>query len=129
MRLGLRVETDSQWGLAEQQGRQAGHVHVAGVALKAPHAIAYANHGRWLADCPFNCGGARMVQPGVDFWCPFCGSADAGGQAVPVDWPVDTDQIDAVLMFRGMERFRNWYPGETIAKLRQENRDHGQRVS
>lgn len=128
MTLLLRVETDDQWSLAERQGRDYGHTHIPGVALKAAHAIAYVNHGRWLADCPFNCGGARMVQPNVDFWCVFCGNADAGGQSVPVDWPGNPDQIEEVLKYRQLERYRNWTPGETIAKLREENQDNGQRV-
>jgi hypothetical protein len=124
----MRVETVEQYQLAERQGRDYGHTHVPGVALKAPHAIAYVNHGRWLADCPFNCGGARMVQPNVDFWCVFCGNAEAGGQGVPVDWPSDAVQVDDVLRYRALERYRNWIPGETIAVLRKENQDNGQRV-
>jgi hypothetical protein len=129
MPLLLRVETVDQFALAEKQGLEYGHIHVPGVAVGTPHAVAYVNHGRWLADCPFGCGGARMVQPNVPFWCVFCGNAGAGGQSVPVDWPGDPAAIEAVLKLRDLERFRNWFPWETVTNLRNENRDHGVRIS
>lgn len=70
-----------------------------------------------------------MVQPGVDFWCPFCGNVEVDGKGVVVVWPADAADIDAMLRFRSLERNRNWIPGETLAKLRKENRDNGQRTA
>lgn len=95
--------------------RNYGRERPLGVLLDG-EVVARAEHGRWLADCP--CGGARLVQPGVAFWC-----ADCGHGPVPVRWPDDREAIDAVLMARPIGN-RHWFPNETLDDLRNENRAH-----
>lgn len=56
-------------------------------------AVPYANHGRWVVDCPNECGNAWEVRPGqlrYQCWVP----ADASGRAAigcgaefAISWP------------------------------------------
>ena len=89
------------------------------------------NEGRWLADCPAGCGGALIVtmQPAL-FICVECGSTENGGNWYTVRLPPNKVAIEAVLLLRPASRpdhatTRNWIPGETVAQLKQENRDQG----
>lgn len=76
---------------------------------------AYANHGRWVADCP--CGGAELVGDG-DMVCGSCGLVHE------VDWPEDRKRIEGLLRVRPALN-QNWLPGETVEMLAAENIDSG----
>lgn len=95
---------------------------------KASPAVAYANHGRWVADCPNpTCSAAMLVEEGEPFMCGECFNRDAGGAWRPVAWPKDADALDAELAERPGEANRNWRPGESLADLARESADHGVR--
>lgn len=101
-------------------------------ALVTNHARAYVNHGRWIADCPYDCGSATKLEPGeVIFQCSECFTV------AQVDWPGNADDIWSALMERRAPRFRNWFPsnhvlalkagcphGQTVAQLREETAEH-----
>lgn len=92
-----------------------------GVDLKGPKAVAYVNHGRWLADCPLGDGEARLVNPAYEFFCIGCGNTFA------VLWPdaKTMKQITKVLEQRPASGSQNWYPHESVADLTAENADRG----
>lgn len=92
---------------------------------KAVPAIAYVNHGRWVADCPTGCGGAMLVEPDMPFVCGNCFNAELHGKWRAVLWPDDKAGIETELEKRPLPHTANWLPGETVADLRRENREHG----
>ncbi len=69
-------------------------------------ARAYANQGRWVADCPRPyCGSAELLVPWQpQFHCRAC-HAEA-----PCEWPADAEGITTVLAARGNPRWMNWFP-------------------
>lgn len=67
----------------------------------APKAIAYVNHGRWVADCPLNDGGARRLKPGLDFFCIECGNTFA------VEWPDKKTMDDVTASLGGIPGVAN----------------------
>jgi len=81
---------------------------------------AYVNHGRWVANCP-NCNG------GI-FGPPAHGSHDQTGACLDCGWvytldyPVQAQAIERLLLLRPKPDNRNWLPGETVADLARENR-------
>lgn len=77
---------------------------------------AYANHGRWVADCP--CGGAELVREDQPMLCGSCGEIRA------VVWPVNADDVEALLERRPDRRNQNWRPNEPVAGLAVENERH-----
>lgn len=97
------------------------------------HARAYVNWGKWIADCPMDCGSALALEARqVAYACPEC-----KGVAL-VSWPDNVDEITDVLAERPVPRTRNWYPsghdlalrfgmphGQSVSELREEARDHG----
>lgn len=89
-----------------------------------PVAVAYVNHGRWLADCPFGCGGAELVREEW-FVCRECLNAGGAGR-VPLVYPTEEDvrAIEAALVVRPIVN-RNWCPDESIGRLLAENAMHG----
>lgn len=85
-------------------------------------ARAYVNHGRWIADCPLECGSALQLQPKQPtYHCPEC--QWVGG----VEWPDSADEILETLNLRQVPRTRNWYPAGHFLALRQ-GAPHGQTV-
>jgi hypothetical protein len=72
------------------------------------------NCGRWLVRCPFCPAAVRASRVDRRFLCAECGS---GGSWLPVVWPADAADIEAVLCARPDRRTRNWMPGETVADL------------
>jgi membrane-associated phospholipid phosphatase len=96
-------------------------------------ARAYVNWGRWVADCPNDCGGALAMERGqAMFSCPECQYLGI------IEWPGDVDGITEALAERPVPRTRNWFPsghtlaerfglphGQTPAQLREEGRDNG----
>lgn len=80
----------------------------------------YANHGRWVADCP-SCNAAQVIDPDDPrFWCPFC---SLGWRTIT--FAADHRSVDEVLSERAEPENRNWWPHETVADLRTENRTQG----
>lgn len=74
---------------------------------------AYANDGRWVADCP-NCNSGISLQREWESACCFgCGVSYKADQ---IDWPEEFDAIEDELMKRPMKN-QNWYPHETVADL------------
>lgn len=80
---------------------------------------AYANHGRWIAECP-DCSGAQMASPSdYRFMCNLCANVAVGGAWRPVTWPEERDSIEALLIERPLAN-QNWTPGETLDDLADE---------
>lgn len=95
-------------------------------------ARAYVNYGRWVADCPVDCGCALALQPGqAIFSCVECHTV------TQIDWPGNPDEIWEALSKRPAPRTRNWYPeghdlavranvphGQTVKELEDETAEH-----
>lgn len=88
-------------------------------------AFAYVNHGRWVADCPFGCGGAELAMDDR-FTCRECYNAAGGHRPIPLVWPAPDDvrAIAAALDVRPVLN-RNWNLDESIGALLAENAMHG----
>jgi hypothetical protein len=85
-------------------------------------ARAYVNHGRWIADCPVECGSALSLDPKqVTYHCPECKWM---GQ---IEWPDNADEIWETLQERRIPRTRNWFPSGHVLALRSGS-PHGQTV-
>jgi hypothetical protein len=85
-------------------------------------ARAYVNHGRWIADCPDECGGATMLDPRQNYI--VCGNCKG---LSTVEWPADPDGITEALDERRNAQNRNWYPKGHPVALRARC-PHGQSV-
>lgn len=85
----------------------------------------YANHGRWVAQCPrlqpFVCRDALQVwwPESKVFDCPTC------GLIAELGWPAERAKIEELLMARPDPATRNWEPGESLTLLLTENLAHG----
>lgn len=95
-------------------------------------AVARVDHSRWIAECPFEgCHGAEYVSTaGQPFFCCECRNAAVAHVPILVDLPGEKvrGQVEAYLVARPVPAARNWRPGETVAQLRDENREHGIRL-
>lgn len=114
-----------------------------GTTVSGEPVLAFINSGRWLARCKV-CGNLVYVTPSTPLaYCPECGNG--GSQAAwPVEFPVDREEIEQVLLAREVVvpagrlvrneieealnarpvipgLARNWRPGITAAELRAEN--------
>ena len=90
----------------------------------ATPATAYVNHGRWVADCPTQyCAGAAVLYRDT-FLCGNCLNAECGYRYRLVSWPREKGGIEEALSARAIPAVTNWYPGETVQKLRNENGAH-----
>jgi len=84
----------------------------------------FANHGRWIVQCP-ECNSAEIADWSQHhFLCTACGNAAHGGHPIPVSWPTDVEHISKLLARRQIPN-QNWFPHETIADLQQENLMNG----
>lgn len=107
------------------------------VVAAARPAVAYVNHGHWVADCPARscdlcagpCGAAMDLLPdrAAPYLCGCCHNAELRGRWRPVRWPAERvhREIESVLEQRPLDRNRHWWPHETVEQLRAENRAHG----
>lgn len=88
-------------------------------------AFAYVNHGRWVADCPFGCGGAELAREDT-FMCRECLNATIRHRPIPLVWPEPEDvaAIEHALIVRPVLN-RNWNLNESIGALVAENAMHG----
>lgn len=96
--------------------------HAAQVGLPVHHraeaVAAYANHGRWIVDCPHCTAGISVDRDWPDARCLDCGAVFA-----QVLWPADLDAIETLLTVRPLQH-QNWRPGESLDMLRADNLDH-----
>ena len=84
----------------------------------------YANHGRWIVECP-DCHDAQLAaRDDLRYMCIQCANVGVGGKWRPVIWPKDAAAIEALLDARPMSHNRNWNPGETVKDLQLEDRRH-----
>lgn len=105
------------------------------MAIQATNtAWAYVNHGRWVAECPVDCGGAVSLEPNQPLMhCTECKNI------APVQWPSEAQEIWDALSERPIPRTRNWFPkghtlalrahcpsGETAAELQFETKAHAE---
>lgn len=90
--------------------------------LVPAQARAYVNYGRWVADCPAECGGAMTLEGRQNlFACAVC------KQINQVEWPPNPDEIFETLLRRPLAKNRNWFPKDHFLALRG-NMPHGQTV-
>lgn len=93
-----------------------------------PAVQARVDHGRWIADCPdLGCQGAELVSfDNPVFFCCACRNASVGGNLLPVlvPGPQKRRSIEVYLRARPVPDNRNWFPNETVAELRDQNRSH-----
>lgn len=105
-------------------------------------ALAFMNHGRWVAQCG-TCPGAERVWPGGQIreidrgpnagrrfgvgadGVLHCGSC---GNTTPVKFPDDRLAIEKILSRRPAFANRNWVPGESMDDLAAENLVNGLEV-
>lgn len=89
-----------------------------------PVALAYVNRGRWVALCPFLCGGAHEARD-ESFLCALCQNGGSG-RPIPLVWPSPEDRraIEQALAQRPLIA-QNWNVDETIGFLLAENVEHG----
>ena len=90
---------------------------------RGPVALAEVNHGRWVVDCPDpDCSSAQLAaREDPRFLCVSClNERTAAGAWLPVAWPEQVDDIEAVLRERDTVN-ANYRAGETVAVLIQEN--------
>ena len=91
----------------------------------ASRAVAYVNHGRWVADCPSEyCRSAMAVTPGHMFMCGGCLNVEIGSRYRMIEWPQERGAIEEALAARPVPEVANWRPGETTRHLRDENGAH-----
>ena len=84
---------------------------------------AYANHGRWIADCCRQyCQSALELRRGQQFFT--CGECK---QEASVVWPNNVDEITEVLKVRPVPSTRNWFPAGHDLAVRS-GCEHGQSV-
>lgn len=84
---------------------------------------AYANHGRWVVDCPNCCNAQLACRTDHRFLCNECGNITVGRLWRPVIWPANSAAIEAMLDNRPRE-YQNWNPGEPAVSLAIENLEH-----
>lgn len=84
-----------------------------------PAVTAYVNHGRWVAEC--ECGAAMLVAKGYGFLCGECGNRQHGYRYRPIAWPQEQVQIERELLRRPVEEMRNWFPHESLTRIKVES--------
>lgn len=121
------AEIDGEWVMIRRGGpvfwaadRDLDEAMAAPLGSKLIAIEVYANHGRWVVECPV-CHGAQLaVRDDPRFMCVSCGNVSVGGKWRPVVWPKDHAKIEALLDRRPMAHNRNWAPGETVQSLLRE---------
>jgi hypothetical protein len=89
---------------------------------QAEPALAYVNHGQWIADCPTEgCSSASLLLREAGFFCGDCLNASIGYKLRAVRWPRGVSQIEKLLLRRPDSKTRSWSLGEAVAHLREEN--------
>lgn len=89
------------------------------IRTNVPTVAAEANWGRWVVPC-YVCSDALKVTPGDSlFHCWGCGAE------AEILWPANREAIERLLLLRPLAQTRNWFPGETLHDLLEENVTHG----
>ena len=100
---------------------------LSGIVVSSPTVKAEINYGNWIARCPF-CTGAELVDPeDPRFYCLSCDMKAINGQWLQVEMPTISfrQKLEAELLKRPRENNRNWLPGETLTRIKQENKERG----
>lgn len=95
------------------------------MAPKSEAIEAYVNEGRWVVECP-DCAGAQLAcLTDPRFMCCECGNVVVDGRWRPVLLPAarTREAIGKILEPR-LTLNQHWRPGETVADLKRENREH-----
>lgn len=79
------------------------------------------NWGRWIWDC--ECGGSEFAFDEGWGMCRNCFNGWIKHKYRPVLFPRNRKAIELLLINRPLEN-RNWFPGESLEKLRAENKEH-----
>lgn len=79
------------------------------------------NQGRWIVKC--ECSGAEYAWEEGVFLCQSCWNSTHKHQLRKSVFPKQRKSIEEALDKRPLMN-RNWSPGETLAQLRAENKDH-----
>ena len=82
------------------------------------------NHGRWVVKCLW-CAGAELAREDSIFMCSNCGNKEIGHRWVRMEFPKSREVIEQILEKRPLMENRNYSKGESLAKLRRENKEHG----
>lgn len=85
------------WEFADSQRARHGRPPVPRPTGDNPAVTAHAriDDGRWIADCPWGCGGAFNLPAGTTWlWCTECAGGGAGHTANLV-WPDRMEQLTA----------------------------------
>ncbi len=107
--------------LREAQGAPTGPVPSLDQKHASP-ANARANYGRWIVDCPAQCGGAAHATEAFPYFiCVYCGSE---GKWYDVRFPKNKRAIDTELMLRRHPANRNWERGTSLATLKREREEN-----
>lgn len=89
-----------------------------------PPLQARVDHSRWIVEC--ECKSAQFVhKDDPRFFCIKCFNIGVGGRWRIVELPPNPDAIEEVLILRPEKANRNWFPGETITDLADENQARG----
>lgn len=126
---------DSRWGnttAAERIVLAHFHMETSGDNVTLPTAIstkatAYArvDLGRWIVDCPWCKSAQHASREDHRFFCVECGNVAVDGQWITVQWPVEWQDVEAVLRSRPSAGNQWFTPGqETLADLEAENIQH-----
>lgn len=115
---GIPPQRGAEWVHHNLPGRSHTPLNV-GLNPDAPISV-YANHGRWIVECP-DCRNAQLAcKTDLRFLCDQCGNVAAGKLWRPVVWPPDVNGIENLLKNRPVEN-QNWYPPESKTGLAIEN--------
>jgi hypothetical protein len=83
------------------------------------------NHGRWIVKCPFCTGAEFASKRDQRFFCMSCFNKAVGNKWVRVEFPEKAGEIETEILKRTNTANRNWIPGETLTKLKNENKKAG----
>lgn len=86
---------DAYWDFADSQRARGGRPSVPRPNGHNPSIRAYArvDDGRWIADCPHQCGAAFNLPRGAElFWCTEC-AGDGTGHSTALVWPEHMDRL------------------------------------
>lgn len=94
------------------------------------------NWDKWLVDCAHCTSGLEVgkhlydesgavVRRALEWGDTSMTCWDCGGVTEGIEWPPDPLGIEVILMMRPDEATRNWFPGESLNDLLQENMEHG----
>ena len=89
------------------------------------------NQGRWIVNCPSECGDAVISSKKVPYYiCSMCGNVSNDGKWYLIQYPKDKMAIENVLLKRPAiipfhAKTRNWFPNETVEDLEKENAERG----